>query len=120
MSEDEPPGLESPTLTRVLDAAARLQELVPDAVLVGGSAAALYAGHRDSYDHDHDHVVADLADRFDAVLEAVESQNGWVTNRVIPGKIILGELGGSSRESVSSSAGPHWSWRPSAFPPVTC
>jgi phage major head subunit gpT-like protein len=89
MSEDEPLGLVSPTLTRVLEAAARLQELVPDAVLVGGSAAALYAGHRDSYDHDH--VVADLADRFDAVLEA-----------------------------VSSSAGPHWSWRPSAFPPVTC
>ena len=118
MPEDEPLGLVSPTLTRVLEAAARLQELVPDAVLVGGSAAALYAGHRDSYDHDH--VVADLADRFDAVLEAVESQDGWVTNRVIPGKIILGELGGSSRESVSSSAGPHWSWRPSAFPPVTC
>ena len=92
MSEDEPLGLESPTLRRVLEAAARLQELVPDAVLVGGSAAALYAGHRDSYDHDH--VVADLADRFDAVLEAVESQDGWVTNRVIPGKIILGELGG--------------------------
>ena len=92
MSEDEPLGLESPTLTRVLEAAASLQELVPDAVLVGGSAAALYAGHRDS--DDHDHVVADLADRFDAVLEAVESQDGWVTNRVIPGKIILGELGG--------------------------
>ncbi len=92
MSEGEPLGLESPALTRVLEAAARLQELVPDAVLVGGSAAALYAGHRDS--DDHDHVVADLADRFDAVLEAVESQDGWVTNRVIPGKIILGELGG--------------------------
>ncbi len=75
---------------RVLRSAARLQELVPDAVLVGGSAAALYAGHRDSYDHDH--VLVDLADRFDAVLEAVESQDGWVTNRVTPGKI--GELGG--------------------------
>lgn len=41
-----------------------------------------------------DHVLADLAGRFDAVLEAVESQEGWVTNRVTPGKIILGELGG--------------------------
>lgn len=88
----EPTGLSNPTLVRVIEAAARLQELVPDAVLVGGSAAALYAGHRDSYDHDH--VVADLADRFDAVLEAVESQAGWVTNRVTAGKIILGELGG--------------------------
>lgn len=88
----EYPGLASPGLVRVLEAAARLQELVPDAVLVGGSAAALHAGHRDSYDHDH--VLPDLADRFDAVLEAVESQKGWVTNRVTPGKIILGELGG--------------------------
>ncbi|GAB3228132.1 hypothetical protein GCM10027447_19940 [Glycomyces halotolerans] len=78
-------------LRAVLDSAARLQELVPDAVLVGGSAAALYAGHRDSYDHDH--VVADLRDRFDVVLEALESEGEWVTNRVRPGKVILGSLG---------------------------
>jgi len=39
-------------------------------------------------------VVADLADRFDTVLEAIEATDGWVTNRVSPGKIILGELGG--------------------------
>ncbi len=82
----------SPDLVRVLESAARLQELVPDAVLVGGSAAALYAGHRDSYDHDH--VLGDLAQRFDLVLEAVESTDGWVTNRVTPGKVVLGELGG--------------------------
>lgn len=75
----------------MLESAARLQELVPDAVLVGGSAAALYAGHRDSYDHDH--VVADLRDRFDMMLEALESEGDWVTNRVQPGKIILGQLG---------------------------
>lgn len=81
-----------PTLADVLRSAARLQALVPDAVLVGGSAAAYYAQHRDSFDHDH--VLADLAERFDAVLEAVESQDGWVTNRVAYGKIILGELGG--------------------------
>lgn len=89
---DDPAGVHNLALMRVLRSAARLQGLVPDAVLVGGSAAALYAGHRDSYDHDH--VLADLADRFDAVLDAVESQDGWVTNRVTPGKIILGELGG--------------------------
>jgi hypothetical protein len=58
---------------------------------VGGSAAALWANHRSSYDHDH--VLADLADRFDVVLDAVEATDGWVTNRVTPGKIILGELG---------------------------
>jgi len=81
----------SPELLRVLESAARLQELVPDAVLVGGSVAALYAGHRDSYDHDH--VVMNLADRYDAVLDAVESEDGWVTNRLVPGKLILGQIG---------------------------
>jgi hypothetical protein len=81
----------SPELLAVLESASRLQQMVPDAVLVGGSAAALYAGHRDSYDHDH--VVTDLRDRFDVVLEALESEGEWVTNRVIPGKIILGQLG---------------------------
>ncbi|MGW6426478.1 hypothetical protein ACWF82_27715 [Nocardia sp. NPDC055053] len=50
----------SDELVAVLESAARLQVLVPDAVLVGGSAAALYAGHRDSYDHDH--VLRDLRD----------------------------------------------------------
>jgi hypothetical protein len=78
-------------LDEVLRSAARLQELVPDAVLVGGTAAALYAGHRDSTDHDH--VVADLSDRFDAVLEALESDPDWILNRATPGKIILGSLG---------------------------
>lgn len=81
----------SAELASVLESAARLQELVPDAVLVGGSAAALYAGHRDSFDHDH--VLADLRDRFDVVLEALESEGDWVTNRVRPGKLILGRLG---------------------------
>jgi hypothetical protein len=79
------------TLGRVMSSAAKLQSIVPDAVLVGGSAAALYAGHRESYDHDH--VLADLAERFDLVLEALEATDGWVTNRVRPKKIILGSLG---------------------------
>ncbi len=80
-----------PELLAVLESAARLQELVPDAVLVGGSAAAYYAGHRRSFDHDH--VVDDLRDRFDSVLDAVQSDPGWVTTRLRPGKMIMGELG---------------------------
>jgi hypothetical protein len=80
-----------PTLAAVLEAAARLQRVVPDAVLVGGAAAAWYAGHRDSFDHDH--VLEDLAERFDDVLAAIEATDGWVTNRVVPGKIILGNIG---------------------------
>ncbi len=85
-------GARREELTRVLESAARLQELVPDAVLVGGSAAALHADHRSSFDHDH--VLGDLTERFDTVLDALESDGEWVTNRVTPGKIILGELGG--------------------------
>lgn len=75
----------------MLESAARLQEIVPDAVLVGDSAAAVYAGHRESYDHDH--VLVDLRDRFDIALEALESEGDWVTNRVQPAKLILGQLG---------------------------
>lgn len=75
----------------VLRSAAHLQQLVPDAVLVGGSAAVLYARHRVSYDHDH--VLADLTQRFDAVLDALESDPQWVLNRAVPGKIVLGSLG---------------------------
>jgi hypothetical protein len=82
-----------PSLEDVLEKAAQLQELVPGAVLVGGgSAAALYAHHRQSFDHDH--VVADLAERFDTILEHLEALGDWSMTKAQPGKIILGELGG--------------------------
>lgn len=87
---EQPVGVH--TLDDVLEQAARLQALVPGAVLVGGAAAAHHAGHRLSFDHDH--VVADLVDRFDAILEHLESVGDWSTERVAAGKIILGELGG--------------------------
>jgi hypothetical protein len=79
-------------LEDVLEKAAQLQELVPGAVLVGGTAAALYAHHRESFDHDH--VVADLAERFETILEHLEALGDWSMTRAQPGKIILGELGG--------------------------
>jgi len=81
-----------PQFVALLESAAHLQRLVPGAVLVGGTAAILYADHRES--RDHDHVVSDLADRFEMVLEAVEEDEGWATNRVTPGKVILGNLDG--------------------------
>ncbi len=81
-----------PRFLTLLESAAHLQRLVPGAVLVGGSAAILYADHRES--RDHDHALADLADRFEMVLEAVEQDEGWATNRVTPGKVILGNLDG--------------------------
>jgi hypothetical protein len=81
-------------LKQVLASAARLQEVVPDAVLVGGTAAAYYAGHRDSLDHDH--VLVDLESRYEQVLEAVESTEGWVTSvrASRPPMTLLGALGG--------------------------
>ena len=84
----------SATIRRVLESAARLQQVVPDAVLVGGAAAALYAGHRDSFDHDH--VLVDLADRYAEVLDAVEASDGWATSvrASRPPMTIMGSLGG--------------------------
>lgn len=84
----------SPDLRTVLASASRLQEVVPDAVLVGGSAAALHAGHRDSFDHDH--VLPDLVDRYEQVLEAVEATEGWATSvrASKPPFTIMGRLGG--------------------------
>ncbi len=91
MAQEQKP---SEVLRQVFRSAARLQELVPDAVLVGGSAAALYAHHRDSFDHDH--VVADLADRYEQVLDAVEASDGWATSvrASRPPVTILGSLDG--------------------------
>jgi hypothetical protein len=84
----------SPNIRRVIESAARLQHVVPDAVLVGGSAAALYARHRESFDHDH--VLEDLTDRYEQVLEAVEATDGWVTSvrASRPPFTLMGSLGG--------------------------
>lgn len=87
--------MNAPTSDRwqdVLRAAARLQSIVPDAILVGGTAAATHADHRRS--HDDDHVVADLQARFDAVLSALEETEGWITARIKRPVLILGSLDG--------------------------
>jgi hypothetical protein len=76
----------------VLSSAAHLQELLPDAVLVGGTASALYAEHRFSMDADH--VLTDLRQRFDVVLAELESVAGWKTARIQRPVQILGSLDG--------------------------
>lgn len=86
------PAKKPASLDVVLASAARLQELVPGAVLVGGSAAAYHARHRLSFDHDH--ILEDLTERFDVVLETLEALDDWSTARVAGGRLILGELGG--------------------------
>ncbi|MFF5626848.1 hypothetical protein ACFY5A_15910 [Microbacterium sp. NPDC012755] len=87
VQSDLPSGLEE-----LVESAARLQDLVPDAVLVGGSEAEHYARQRVSTDHDY--VLADLRDRFGFVLDALDHDGDFVLNRTTPGRIILGELGG--------------------------
>jgi hypothetical protein len=68
------------------------QSVLPDAVLVGGTASALSAGHRLSFDHDH--VRPDLRERFDAVLAQLEAVCGWQTARVQRPILILGSVDG--------------------------
>ena len=81
-----------PDWERVIEAAAHLQDFLPDAVLVGGTASALHAGHRISYDADH--VLTDLKPRFDTILAELESVAGWRTARVARPVMILGSLDG--------------------------
>lgn len=76
----------------VLSSAARLQRILPDAVLVGGTASAIHARHR--FSRDADHVLTDLRDRFDDVLAELESVAGWKTARVNRPVQILGSLDG--------------------------
>lgn len=76
----------------VLTSAARLQRILPDAVLVGGTASAIHAEHR--FSRDADHVLTDLRSRFDDVLKELESVAGWRTARVQRPVQILGSLDG--------------------------
>jgi hypothetical protein len=81
-----------PEFSDVLAAAAHFQELFDDAVLVGGTASAQHAGHRVSFDADH--VLTDLNERFDELLDALEGTDGWATARVRRPVLILGRLDG--------------------------
>lgn len=76
----------------VLSSAARLQQILPDAVLVGGTASAIHAEHR--FSRDADHVLTDLRSRFDGVLAQLESVAGWKTARIQRPVLILGSLDG--------------------------
>lgn len=80
--------------TELLESAAKLQEAIPGTVVVGGTAAAFHAGHRVS--HDHDHVIEDMSNRYESILEAVENLHGWSTDPNVskPPMAIMGDLDG--------------------------
>jgi len=88
----EQSGATSEAWEHVLASLCRFQSVLPEAVLAGGTAAALYAGHRFSFDHDH--VLPDLRERFDTVLADLEAVAGWETARVRRPVMILGSLDG--------------------------
>lgn len=77
---------------KVLLAAAKLQGLLGDGVLVGGTASAIIAGHR--FSRDADHVLVGLREKYDEVLSTLESVAGWKTARVQRPVQILGSLDG--------------------------
>ena len=81
---------EIPDWETLLAHAALLQAKIPAAILVGGTAAAVHAGHRISFDHDH--VVKDLAKNYDVAIRALESIAGWHTHRRVKGKMVLGNV----------------------------
>jgi hypothetical protein len=81
-----------PDWERLLAAERHVQHLVPGTILVGGTAAAVHAGHRVSMDGDH--VLEDLRSRFDDVLASLEAVAGWQTTRVLRPVLILGQLDG--------------------------
>ena len=77
---------------KVLSSGVQAQRLVPGCVAVGGTAAALYAEHRVSYDTDH--VLPDLRARFDEVVEDLERHVEWKTARLNRPVQILGSVEG--------------------------
>lgn len=77
---------------KLLSSISRLQKIILEEVLVGGSAAAIYAKHR--FSTDHYHVISDLKLRFNEILEEIEGVSGWKTARVQSPVQILGSLDG--------------------------
>jgi hypothetical protein len=76
----------------LLEAAAKLNRELPDAVLVGGTAVAVYARHRLSTDTDY--VMGDLSKRFDEVFGKIEATETWKRARVAPPVMIMGNFEG--------------------------
>ena len=97
MADASPPptptsGTAAERWAAVLQAQALLQTHFPECVLVGGTAAALHAGHRHSLDGDH--VLTDLRSRFPAMLQRLERLAGWKTRRVLAPVEVLGRFQG--------------------------
>ncbi len=77
---------------KLLEAAANFQELLTGSVMIGGSAAAVHLKHR--YSFDADHILSDLKEHYEEVLDFLEGRDDWETARINPPKLILGNFQG--------------------------
>ncbi len=77
---------------KLIEAAANFQELLTGSVLIGGSAVALHLKHR--YSFDADHILSDLKEKYEEVLDFLEGRDDWETARINPPKLILGYFQG--------------------------
>ena len=66
------------------------QQLIPNSVAVGGTAVALYTGHRISLDVDN--LLFDLRKTFQEILDTLENTENWKTVRLAAPNLILGRL----------------------------
>lgn len=76
----------------LLESAVKLHQELPDAVLVGGTAVAVYARHRLSTDTDY--VLTDLKERFDEIFGKMESSEDWELARAKAPVLIMGNFHG--------------------------
>ena len=67
---------------KLLEAAANFQGLFPGSVMIGGSAAAVHLKHR--YSFDADHILSDLKENYEEVLDFLEGRDDWETARIHP------------------------------------
>jgi len=77
---------------KLLEAAANFQELLTGSVMIGGRAAAVHLKHR--YSFDADHILFDLKENYEEVLDFLEGRDDWETARIHPPKLILGNFQG--------------------------
>ncbi len=79
-------------IDELLESAAKLNRKLPDAVLVGGTAVAVYARHRLSTDTDY--VLTDLKERFDEIFGKMETSEDWALARSKAPVLIMGNFHG--------------------------
>ena len=66
------------------------QKLIPNSIAVGGTATALYAGHRISLNVDC--LLLNLRETFQEVLDTLENTENWETAKLAVPNLILGRL----------------------------